>query len=97
MSGPLEALFWAALATSLVASAICSWAWQLYDVQKAIVMWVAIVFLGVAAVLVIVLVLVALKGDGDDLDIDLGGLLDRISGPGGEIAPRRAGISWCRW
>lgn len=93
---PVTLLFWGALATSLVASAICSWAWQLYDVRKAMVMWFAIVVLGVAAVLIIVLVLVALKGDGDDLDIDLGGLLDRITGPsdhgrssfaGGIVAP----------
>ena len=79
---PLSLLFWGALATSLAASAVCSWAWQLYDVRKAFLMWIAIVFLGIAAVLIIVLVLVALKGEGDDLDIDLGGLMDRITGSG---------------
>ena len=79
---PLTPLFWAGLGTFLAASAVCSWAWQLYDVQKAIVMWLALAVLGVAAVLIIVFVLVALKGDSDDLDIDLGGLIDRITGPG---------------
>lgn len=78
---PLSPWFWGGLATFLAAAAVCSWAWQLYDVQKAIVMWLAIVVLGLAAALIIVFVLVALKGDGDlDLDLDLDGLLDRITG-----------------
>jgi hypothetical protein len=84
--GPLELLFWAALATFLVAAAVCSWAWQLYDVRKAIVMWLAIVLLTAAAALVLAFVLVALKGDGDlDLDLDLDGLLDKITGSSGDL------------
>ncbi|MFN8623058.1 MAG: zinc ribbon domain-containing protein [Chloroflexota bacterium] len=80
-NGPLTLVFWAALATFLVAGFVCSWAWQLYDVQKAIVMWFAIAVLGIAAALIIVLVLVAVKGDGDvDLDLDLDGWLDKITG-----------------
>jgi hypothetical protein len=78
---PLSLVFWVGLVTFLAASAICSWAWQLYDVRKAIVMWLAIAALGVAAVLVLLVVLVALKGDGDlDLDVDLDGLVERITG-----------------
>lgn len=85
--GPLTTLFWAGLATFLVAAAICSWAWQLYDVRKAIVMWFAIVVLGIAAALIIAVVLVALKGDGDaDIDLDLDGLLEKITGDGARDA-----------
>jgi hypothetical protein len=82
---PLSPLFWAALATFLVASAICSWAWQLYDVRKAIVMWLAIVVLTVAAAIVIAVVLAAFKGDSDadmDLGFDLDSLVDAITGEG---------------
>jgi hypothetical protein len=77
-------LLWIGLATFVIAAAICSWAWQLYDVKKAIVMWLAIVALSLLAVVVIAIVLVALKGDGDDIDlgIDLDGLVDRIAGGG---------------
>jgi len=80
-NAPLTLLFWGGLLTFLASAAVCSWAWQLYDVQKAIVMWFAIAVLGLAAVLVIAVVLVALKGDGDrDLDFDLDGLLKKIGG-----------------
>lgn len=78
-------LLWIGLATFVIAAAICSWAWQLYDVKKAIVMWLAIVALSLVAVVVIAIVLVALKGDGDDIDLgfDLDGLVDRITGGAG--------------
>lgn len=82
-TGPVQPslLLWIGLATFLIAAAVCSWAWQLYDVKKAIVMWLAIAALSVVAVVVIVIVLVALKGDGDaDVDIGLDGLLDKITG-----------------
>jgi hypothetical protein len=79
-----SALLWIGLAVFLVASAVCSWAWQLYDVKKAIVMWLAIAVLSIVAVVVIAIVLAALKGDGDDVDLgfDLDGLVDRITGGG---------------
>jgi hypothetical protein len=83
---PLTPLFWAALATFLVASAICSWAWQLYDVRKAIVMWLAIVVLTVAAAIIIAVVLAAFKGDSDadmDLGFDLDSLVHAITGEQG--------------
>jgi hypothetical protein len=78
-AAPSTAL-WIGLVTFLVASAICSWAWQLYDVKKAIVMWLAIAALSVVAVVVIAVVLAALKGDGDGLDIDLDELIGKITG-----------------
>lgn len=79
-----SALLWIGLAVFLVASAVCSWAWQLYDVKKAIVMWLAIAVLSIVAVVVIAILLAALKGDGDDVDLgfDLDGLVDRITGGG---------------
>lgn len=73
-------LLWVGLVTFLIASAVCSWAWQLYDVKKAIVMWLAIAALSVIAVVVIAVVLAALKGDGDGLDIDLDELIGKITG-----------------
>lgn len=77
-------LLWIGLGTFLIASAVCSWAWQLYDVKKAIVMWLAIAVLSLVAVVVIAILLAALKGDGDDVDlgVDLDGLVDKITGGG---------------
>ena len=76
-------LLWIGLATFVIAAAVCSWAWQLYDVKKAIVMWLAIVALSLVAVVLIAIVLVALKGDGDaDIDLGLDGLLDKVTGSG---------------
>ncbi len=86
---PAGPLLWAGLALFLIAAAICSWAWQLYDVRKAIVMWIAIAALSLAAVVIIAVVLVALKGDSDvDLDLDLDDLVGKVTGEGARTTGR---------
>lgn len=73
----VDAVFWIALAVSMAALFVCAWAWELYDLRRALVVSVALIGSAFVAVVVIVVAVAIAKGEDVDLDLpDFGKLLD---------------------
>lgn len=73
----VDGVFWIALAVSMAALFMCAWAWELYDVRRALVVSVALVATAFVAVIVIVLAVAVAKGKDVDFDLpDFGKLLE---------------------